>query len=157
MADLVNAASKDDYETARALFVEYAESLGTDLGFQGFAQELERLPQIYGPPTGALILARSSQGVVGCVGVRSFSAQTCEMKRLFVRDSARGIGLGRELAMAAVDAARRLGYQRMVLDTLEHMSAAQAMYTSIGFYEIPPYYFNPLPGVRYMALDLVTA
>ena len=157
MADLVNAASKDDYETARALFIEYAESLGTDLGFQGFPQELERLPQIYGPPTGALILARGSEGVVGCVGVRAFSADTCEMKRLFVRDSARGIGLGRELAMAAVEVARRLGYQRLVLDTLEHMSAAQAMYSSIGFYEIPPYYFNPLPGVRYMALDLVAA
>jgi putative acetyltransferase len=155
VADLVEASSKEDYETARGLLGEYAAWLGVDLCFQGFAQELEHLSDVYGPPTGCLVIARSTQGVVGCVGVRALSGETCEMKRLFVRDVARGNGLGRKLAAAAVEAARRLGYQRMVLDTLESMSAARSVYTTLGFQETAPYYANPLPGVCYMALSLV--
>jgi GNAT superfamily N-acetyltransferase len=155
VADLIDAASKEDYETARCLFGEYAAWLGVDICFQGFAEELEHLPEVYGSPTGSLIIARSPEGVVGCVGVRALSGGTCEMKRLFVRDAARGFGLGRKLAAAAVEAARRLGYQRMVLDTLESMSAARSVYIRLGFQETAPYYVNPLPGVRYMALNLV--
>lgn len=152
--ELVSAQTPSDYATARALFLEYAAQLGVDLCFQGFAEELERLPEMYGPPAGCLILARDGEDVVGCVGVRRFSADTCEMKRLFVREVARGSGLGRQLAETSVAAARRLGYRRMVLDTLERMAAARHVYAELGFREIDAYYENPLAGVRYFELAL---
>lgn len=144
----------EDYATARELFLEYAAQLGVDLCFQGFADELEHLPEMYGRPAGCLILARKGENVVGCVGVRRFSADTCEMKRLYVREAARGHGLGRRLAEKSVAAARRLGYRRMVLDTLESMASARHVYAELGFREIPAYYGNPLPGVRYCGLEL---
>ncbi|MBI2518620.1 MAG: GNAT family N-acetyltransferase, partial [Opitutae bacterium] len=107
-----------------------------------------------GPPAGCLILGREGAEVVACVGVRRFSADTCEMKRLFVRESARGSGLGRRLAQESVVAGRRLGYRRMVLDTLDSMAAARHVYASLGFREIEAYYENPLEGVRYYGLEL---
>ncbi len=153
--ELATAQSPSDFAAARALFLEYAAGLGVDLCFQGFAEELERLPGMYGPPAGCLILGRADAEVVACVGVRRFSADTCEMKRLFVRESARGCGLGRRLAQESVAAGRRLGYRRMVLDTLDSMMGARHIYASLGFVETAAYYANPLAGVRYYALDLL--
>ncbi len=147
-------ASPSEFSIARELFREYAEWLGVDLCFQGFSEELDRLPEMYGPPSGALVLARRDDHVVGCVGVRSFRGETCEMKRLFVRRAARQAGVGRRLAVESVQIARRLGYRHMVLDTLEEMTAARRIYSDLGFVETGPYYENPLPGVRYMSLDL---
>ena len=154
MIDLSAAKIATDYQAARTLFLEYAAWLGVDLGFQGFAYELEHLPQIYGPPGGCLIVGRNAGTAVGCVGVRRISAETCEMKRLFVRESARGRGVGRLLALEAVRAARRLGYARMLLDTLDGMVAARQIYASLGFKNTEAYYLNPLPRVSFMALDL---
>lgn len=139
-------ALADDVELVRTLFREYAASLGVDLSFQGFDQEVAVLPAGYD----ALLVA----GADGCVGVRPFDEGVCEMKRLYVRPSARGTGLGRALALAAVEHARALGYRAMRLDTMPAMGEAQALYESLGFVEIPPYRHNPVAGTRFMELRL---
>lgn len=139
---------------ARGLFEEYASGLGIDLGFQGFEAELGRLGEMYGPPHGCLLLGLVHGHAQGCVAVRRLAGGDCEMKRLYVRAAARGTGLGRRLAQAAVDAGRALGYDRIVLDTLVSMTAARALYASLGFREIAPYYDNPIPGARFLGLDL---
>lgn len=109
---------------------------------------------MYGAPGGALVLAYEGDTPIATVGVRKLSADTCEMKRLYVRKEGRGTGLGRRLALAALDEARRLGYRRMVLDTLQTMAEARALYRSLGFTDISPYYANPLPGVAYLEKQL---
>ena len=139
-------ALAEDVELVRTLFREYVDSLGVDLSFQGFEEEVAALPAGYD----VLLVA----GTDGCVGVRPFEEGVCEMKRLYVRPSARGTGLGRRLAFAAVEHARALGYRTMRLDTMPSMGAAQALYESLGFVEIPPYRHNPVAGARFMALRL---
>jgi putative acetyltransferase len=153
---LTPAQAESDFAAARSLFLEYAEWLGVSLCFQGFAAELETLDTMYAPPDGCLILAWQGGQTVGCVGVRRFDESVCEMKRLYVREVVRGSGTGRRLAQAVIEAARDLGYQKMVLDTLASMSAARALYGTLGFKEIPAYYDNPLPGVAYLEVDLQT-
>jgi ribosomal protein S18 acetylase RimI-like enzyme len=154
--ELTLAQSPDDCACARLLFAEYANGLGIDLGFQDFAFELDHLAEVYAAPAGCVVLARSGGAVVGCVGVRGVSAELCEMKRLYVREEARGQGLGRRLAVASIAAARERGYRRMVLDTLKSLTAARTLYASLGFRETAPYYANPLPDVVYMELDFGT-
>lgn len=148
------AVTRDDYASARGLCEEYAAELGEDLSFQGFAAELDALPATYGPPTGRLFLARDAGVAVACAAVRRIGEDTCEMKRLFVREPARGLGIGRRLVGATIDAGAELGCRRMVLDTLERMVQARRLYAEFGFAETAAYYANPLPGVRYMALQL---
>jgi ribosomal protein S18 acetylase RimI-like enzyme len=140
------------YAAARELILEYADALGVDLCFQNFSEELEALETMYGPPRGLMLLAWQSNTTVGCVGVRAISASTCEMKRLYVRTQARGVGIGRALAIEAIRLARSAGYKRMVLDTLVHMIEARKLYGTLGFRQCAPYYENPLQGVVYMEL-----
>jgi GNAT superfamily N-acetyltransferase len=140
-------ADADDVELVRTLFREYADSLGVDLSFQGFAEELAALPGGYD----ALLVALPDHG---CVGVRPLDEGICEMKRLYVRPQARGLGLGRALALAAISRARGLGYERMRLDTLPLMGAAQELYATLGFADIDPYRHNPIAGSRFMELWL---
>lgn len=137
-------------ELARGLFREYADSLGVDLSFQNFERELETFPAGYLPPDGAVIVALRGDEAVGCIGIRRLQPAVCEMKRLYVRSGERGGGLGRRLCEAALDAARKLGYRRMRLDTLADMTAARKLYRRLGFEEIAPYYPNPLEGTRYL-------
>ena len=150
------AAAAADFAAGRALFEEYAAQLKIDLCFQGFAAELDQLAQLYAPPTGSLLLARRGDRPVGCGAIRRLSGQSCEMKRLYIRPADRGAKLGRVIAQALLVRARALGYTSVRLDTLAEMIPARALYRSLGFREIAPYYDNPLPQVVYMELDLQT-
>ncbi len=138
----------------RALLRAYAASLPFELDFQDFDRELRELPGAYAPPGGALLVAHLDGLVAGCVALRPLTGESCEMKRLFVSPTARGTGLGRRLATAIVAEARRLGYRRMRLDTTPGMEAAQALYEELGFEETAPYTHNPVPGTRFLELEL---
>ena len=146
----------EDLTAAAGLFECYAAALPIDLGYQGFASELAGLPGKYAPPTGELLLARGAHGTpLGCVGLRSIPpAGCCEMKRLYVSPDARGLGLGRTLAEAAAEAARRLGYQELRLDTLRGMGAAIHLYRQLGFTPIAAYYEGAPAGTMFLRLKL---
>ena len=154
---IFQANSQQDIEQARTLFEEYQTGLGISLCFQNFDQELKNLPGDYAPPDGRLLLAIDEAGLAGCIALRKLAPEVCEMKRLFVRPTHRGTGLGRTLVESLIDEARRLGYKKMRLDTLPgRMDKAIALYHSIGFVEINPYYENPVPDAKFMELELVT-
>lgn len=147
---LVAVTDLADLDEVRTLFGEYAASLPFALDFQDFDRELAELPGAYAPPRGALLLARGA----GCVGLRPIDETSCELKRLYVRPQARGAGLGRRLAEAAVTEARRLGYKQLRLDTVPGMDSAQSLYERLGFSEISAYRPNPIPGARFLELEL---
>ncbi len=149
-----HAHGPEDVAAVRGLFLEYQAALGVDLCFQGFDHELAGLPGDYAPPRGRLLVARVDGEAVACVALRPLGTGACEMKRLYVRPSRRGLGLGRALAEAVIDEARRAGYEWMRLDTLPSMSQAAALYERLGFRDIEPYYENPVPGARFLQLEL---
>jgi putative acetyltransferase len=154
MLQIVAAAAGDTLNEARVLFEEYAASLGIDLDFQNFNDELRRLPGDYAPPTGRLLLAQWHNETAGCIALRQLGAGICEMKRLYVRPRFQGLGIGRSLAEAVINEARTIGYARMRLDTLPSMTRARAMYAALGFREIAPYRYNPIEGTAFMELLL---
>ena len=137
----------------RRLFLEYQSALGISLCFQNFDAELAALPGDYAPPDGCLRLARYKEEIAGCIALRKLSDGICEMKRLYVRPEYRGAKIGKALAEAVIEDARRIGYGCMRLDTLPHLEAALSLYTSLGFQEIPPYHDYPMRAV-FMELTL---
>jgi putative acetyltransferase len=155
---LLQAQTPGQLEAARELFLEYAASLQVDLCFQGFEAELAGLPGEYAAPQGALLLAYADEQLAGCGAMRALSdvdhANACEMKRLFVRRAFRRFGLGRLLAQALIDRAAGAGYSAMLLDTLDEMESARELYASLGFEEVAPYYYNPIPGAHYLKVQL---
>ncbi|MBN2587542.1 MAG: GNAT family N-acetyltransferase [Candidatus Fermentibacteraceae bacterium] len=151
---ITDASGEGDIVIARELFSEYRDHLGVDLGFQDFSTELMELPGAYSPPSGRLLLAWFRGEPAGCVALKKAGEDVCEMKRLYVRPEFRGHGIGRVLAERVIEAAAGLGYVTMVLDTLDRLEGAMALYASLGFRRTAPYYDNPLPGVVYWKLEL---
>lgn len=155
---LISPSQDSHLEATRDIFREYAAGLGVDLCFQSFAEELAQLPGDYASPRGALLLAMIDGEVAGCCALRPLDnvdyPNAAEMKRLYVRRAFRGFGLGRQLAEAIMDAARQAGYDCILLDTLDDMEAARALYDELGFQDIPPYYHNPIPGAHYLKAEL---
>jgi putative acetyltransferase len=151
-------AAIETLEPVRTLLLEYAASLAVDLRFQDFDAEVATLPGEYAAPTGQLLLAFVGDRLAGCVGMRALTdvdyPNACEMKRLYVRPAFRRFGLGRVLAEALLDEARRAGYSTMLLDTLDEMESARELYATLGFVEVAPYYFNPIPGAHYLKAEL---
>lgn len=152
------ATSAQDMAIAAQLFREYADSLGLDLAFQNFDDELAHLPGDYAAPRGALLLAYVDGALAGCCALRPLDnadiPNAAEMKRLYVRRAFRGFGLGRQLAETILDAARQAGYASVLLDTLDDMEAARNLYADLGFQSIEPYYHNPIPGAHYLKADI---
>lgn len=148
------ATSPDDIAAAKALCLEYAESLGFSLCFQGFDKEMEDFPGKYGPPLGSLLLAKEGTQAVGVVGLRDLGQGVGEMKRLYVKPEARGHDLGKRLAERICAEAFHLGYGAVRLDTLPSMQAAIALYRSMGFVDIPPYAHNPVEGALFLEKSL---
>ena len=155
---LLTATGPEHLAVLRELFQEYADSLSIDLCFQQFDTELATLPGEYADPRGALLLALVDGAPAGCCALRPLDTadypNASEMKRLFVRKAFRGFGLGRQLAEATLDAARQRGYACVLLDTLDDMESARALYTDLGFTDIPPYYHNPIQGAHYLKVDI---
>ena len=156
--ELATPQSAAELNAVRTLFVEYADSLNIDLCFQNFDTELLELPGDYAEPRGGLVLAWVDGEVAGCCAMRPLDTvdypNACEMKRLYVRPIYRGLQLGRMLAEAILDTARVAGYDCILLDTLNDMEAARALYQELGFEEVPPYYFNPIAGAHYLKAQL---
>jgi putative acetyltransferase len=153
--ELIQAISPEQLEQARRLFLEYADSLGFSLSFQHFDEELESLPGAYAPPSGRLLLAQRASEADGCVAMHPLDHQICEMKRLYVRPTHRGEGVGRMLVDRVIAEARIIGYERMRLDTIESsMQDAIALYRRRGFREIAAYRPNPIAGALYLELLL---
>lgn len=145
----------NDIVTVRCLFREYEDKMGLDLCFQGFEAELASLPGNYAEPSGRLLIAAIDDSVAGCIALKKVDAETCEMKRLFVREEFRGQRIGIALIERLIADAREIGYKRLRLDTFPPiMSKAVELYRIYGFREIEPYNSDPHPELMFMEMDL---
>ncbi len=154
MITIINPKDDQHLAAIRALFEQYAESLGVDLSFQHFEEELAGLPGAYAPPDGRLYLAMDGKRAAGCAGLRKMGEGVCELKRLYVHPLSRGQGIGRQLVLAAITDAHAIGYHKMRLDSLPSMRRALALYRALGFKPIEPYYDNPVAGAAFLELKL---
>lgn len=152
------ASTAEHFSGIRELFREYAASLSVDLCFQNFEAELDGLPGEYAQPRGCLLLATVGGDFAGCCALRALDASdyanACEMKRLYVRKAFRGLGVGRQLVESILEHGRQAGFECVLLDTLDDMEAARALYDDLGFEDIPPYYYNPIAGAHYLKAEL---
>ncbi|MHC4743382.1 MAG: GNAT family N-acetyltransferase [Planctomycetota bacterium] len=152
--NIIPARTEEHIEAAKQLFIEYQNCLEFDLDFQNFDQELAALPGEYAPPAGCILFAEYKGDIRGCIALRDLGDGICEMKRLYVRPEYRGLGIGRRLAEAVIDAAKKLDYRSMRLDFVSPRPAAQQLYKSLGFKEIEPYESVPVEGALFMELQL---
>jgi putative acetyltransferase len=148
--ELIVISQPGQYDTARLMFREYADSITTDLCFQSFQEELQQIETQYGLPTGGIILLKFNDEWIGCAGIRRINEHTAELKRMYIRPPYQGKGLGHELLNASLQLAKSLHYSKLRLDTLETMKVAQHLYKHAGFEETEPYYRNPNDGVLFM-------
>ena len=153
MLSIIQAETQEQVKDAKALFLEYAKSLNFDLCFQDFDKELASLPGDYTPPEGRLLIAMQNNQVAGCVALRKFEDNICEMKRLYVKPEFRGMKIGKLLAERILEEAKSIGYKKMYLDTVPSMKEAIQLYKNLGFNEINPYRYNPQPGAIFMELS----
>jgi len=153
--EIILVHSETEYEAAKRLFIDYQKELDVDLCFQSFNEELEKLPDHYGPPNGGLILLKKEDHYFACAGVRKIGPQICELKRMYVEPEFRGNGYSKIILDEIFKIARTLKYQKMQLDTLPKLKAGIHLYQRNGFYEISSYYPNPIEGVQYFEKDLL--
>ena len=154
MIEFKEACTQKDYLVATVLFNEYVEQLGIDLSFQNFNEELASLSIMYAKPHGVLIIATEEKEPIGCFGIRKLEDSIGELKRMYIREQARGFGKGKQLLQNAIETAAQLGYSKMRLDTLATMGSAIHLYKQAGFYEMEPYRFNPMEGAKYFEIEL---
>ena len=143
MPDYIYAVSETEYAAAASLFTEYADWLNIDLGFQKFSEELKQLKEMYGPPFGAIILAKQENNFIGCIAIRKIDIGVAELKRMYVKPTEQHNGIGKRLLEIALETAKKYRYKKIRLDTLNNMTPAIGLYKKNGFYEIPAYYYNP--------------
>ncbi|MDZ7645974.1 MAG: GNAT family N-acetyltransferase [Cytophagales bacterium] len=156
MLTFKEGSTEKDYLVAADLFTEYVERLGIDISFQNFNEELASLSTMYAKSQGVLTLSRQKMTEpIGCFGIQKIGKNSiCELKRMYIREQARGFGIGKKLLLKSIEAATLLGYKKMRLDTLSSMHAAIHLYQQAGFYEIDPYRFNPMEGAKYFEVRL---
>lgn len=154
MIQIVHAVSEEQIGIIRELFIEYARSINVSLCFENLDKEVNDLPGAYAPPHGKLLLAADGSRIAGCAALKKIDDHISEMKRLYVRAEFRGKGVGKKLALRIADEARKIGYERLRLDTLPSMKEAISLYRSLGFEEIPAYRDLPVPGALFMQITL---
>lgn len=150
----IERLAASDIEGAREIVREYVLSLSIDLAFQGIDRELEDFPSVYAEPEGSFLVAKDGNRIVGCAGLKKLEDGICEMKRLYVLDEYKGQGIGKRLVSRILEEGAAKGYRKIRLDTLRQMDAAQGLYRSLGFHEIPAYVFNPIEGAVFMERDI---
>jgi len=148
------ANTPKDFERGHAIIVEYLATLGIDLTYMNLPQEFSTLAEKYAAPEGAFILALDGETVIGCAGVRKIDNEAAELKRVYVKDDYRGYKIGISLIKKGLENARELGYNKIRLDVIPTLVKAKKLYQSLGFYEIAPYFENPVPGTVYMEKEL---
>ena len=155
MNKLKEVISDKDYQTAVTLFKEYALEIDIDLEFQNFSKEIENIKNQYSRPQGIIFIVNGKKELaLGCFGIRQLEDSICELKRMYLKSEARGLGIGKLMMEKAIEVGKELGYKKMRLDTLSTMSSAIRLYEKIGFYEIEPYRFNPMESAKYFEIEL---
>jgi len=156
MSSFITATTAKDYAAAQEMFRAYAKAININLDFQHFEEELTDLPKMYSLPQGGIILAKDKESVVGCVAIRRINEREGELKRMYVAPEYQNKGLGKTLLQKALILARECNYEKVKLDTLNYMSAAIHLYQQAGFYEIPPYYTNPISTAVYFEIEIAS-
>ena len=154
MHEYILVTNEEEYKSAGTLFKEYADWLHIDLGFQNFSEELLQLKSMYGPPSGGIILVKNENNFIGCIAIRKKDAAVAELKRMYVKPTSQGLGIGKMLLEKALALAKNCGYKKIRLDTLSNMTPAINLYKQYGFYEIPAYYHNPEKTAVYLEKEL---